>query len=85
MRHATSESPPRYSTLSTVARHAALVRERDVLGTHAEHARAELARQHGRAVGAGDHRAARRPASSGSRFIGGVPMKRATNVFAGVS
>ena len=25
------------------------------------------------------------PASSGSRFIGGVPMKRATNVFAGVS
>ena len=25
------------------------------------------------------------PASSGSRFIGGVPMKRATNVFAGRS
>ena len=25
------------------------------------------------------------PASSGSRFIGGVPMKRATKVLAGVS
>ena len=30
-------------------------------------------------------RAAARPRSSGSRFIGGVPMKRATNVLAGVS
>ena len=83
-RQAISESAPRYSTLSTTARTPRSNARLDVLGPHAQHAPGAGGRQHRRPVGARDHRAAA-PGASGSRFIGGVPMKRATKVLAGDS
>ena len=64
---------------------AALEAERDVLGPHAERCRARSRPATRRDLRC--RRSPRRPApvSSASRFIGGVPMKRATNVFAGCS